>query len=68
VVTKSSDWLAVDDDALLEKLQLRKSLVLPGEPKPEVVVDVSSLVDPALETETKTVLDKAGLSQSRFKN
>ena len=55
MVTKSSDWLAVDDDALLEKLQLRKSLVLPGEPKPEVVVDVSSLVDPALEMETKTV-------------
>jgi hypothetical protein len=55
MVSESSDGLAVDDDALLEELQLRKPLVLPGEPKPEVVVDVSSLVDPTLERETKTV-------------
>jgi hypothetical protein len=55
MVSKSSDWLAVDDDALLEELQLRKALVLPGEPKPEVVVDVSCFVDPTLEMETKPV-------------
>jgi hypothetical protein len=55
MISESSDGLAVDDDALLEELQLRKPLVLPGEPKPEVVMDVSRLVDPTLEMKTKPV-------------
>ena len=38
----------MDDDALLQQLQLRQPLVLPGEPEPEVVVDVGGLVDPSL--------------------
>ena len=48
VVSEGPDRLAVDDDALLEQLQLRQLLVLPGEPEPEVVVDVVGFVDAAL--------------------
>ena len=50
MVSEGPDRLAVDDDALLEQLQLRQLLVLPGEPEPEVVVDVGGLVDAALKT------------------
>ena len=48
MVSEGPDRLAVDDDALLEQLQLRQLLVLPGEPEPEVVVDVGGFVDAAL--------------------
>ena len=48
MVSQCSDRLAVNDDALLEQLQLWKMIILPGEPKPEVVMDIRGFVNATL--------------------
>ena len=49
VITDGTNWLAVDDNALLQKLQLRERSVLPSKPKSKILVDVFGFIYSSLQ-------------------